>query len=105
MDRNDAGGGGGGGGGSILNGGGRTSVAGGVIEENGVNISNGAIDEQDVNDPTTADGTEEMTERDIREAAQMNDHLGKQIVRIELFIKDEIKFFLLVNPKGHKTIQ
>ena len=80
--------------GSILNGGGRTSVVGGVIEENGVNTSNGAIDEQDFNDPATADGTEEMTERDIREAAQMNDHLGKQIVSSKE--NEKINFLQLV---------
>ncbi len=84
--------------GSILNGvgGGRTSVAGGVIEENGVNnTSNGAIDEQDFNDPATADGTEEMTERDIREAAQMNDHLGKQVVSRGK--KSQLETFLILN--------
>jgi hypothetical protein len=31
------------------------------------------------------DGTEEMTEREVREAALMNDFLGKQIVIITLF--------------------
>lgn len=29
----------------------------------------------------SVDGTEEMTEREVREAALMNDYLGKQIVR------------------------
>jgi hypothetical protein len=32
-------------------------------------------------DANGMDGTEEMTERDVREAALMNDFLGKQIVR------------------------
>lgn len=36
--------------------------------------------EQEMYDPM--DGTEEMTEREVREAALMNDYLGKQIVRI-----------------------
>ena len=87
RSRLDTAGGAGGAGGSLFNGasggGGRLSVVGGVAEEKengGINISNGAIDEQDLNDPATTDGTEEMTEKDIREAAQMNDHLGKQVV-------------------------
>lgn len=67
---------------------GRMSVnAAPTIEEAGAaNTSNGAIEEQEVFDPS-ADGTEEMTERDIREAAQMNDYLGKQIVCIALSTK------------------
>lgn len=46
------------------------------------NSINGISEEQEINyggDPTT-DGTEEMTEREVREAAQMNDALGKQVV-------------------------
>lgn len=35
--------------------------------------------EQEMYDPM--DGTEEMTEREVREAALMNDYLGKQIVK------------------------
>ncbi len=70
-------------------GGGRISEIGGTIDENsgvgsvsGADINNSAIEEQggDINNDQTTDGTEEMTERDIREAAQMNDHLGKQVV-------------------------
>lgn len=40
--------------------------------------------EQEMFDPM--DGTEEMTEREVREAALMNDCLGKQIVRLLLFL-------------------
>lgn len=39
--------------------------------------------EQEMYDPM--DGTEEMTEREVREAALMNDYLGKQIVIIYKF--------------------
>jgi hypothetical protein len=39
--------------------------------------------EQEMYDPM--DGTEEMTEREVREAALMNDYLGKQIVRFLRF--------------------
>jgi hypothetical protein len=35
---------------------------------------------ENVYDANAIDGTEEMTERDVREAALMNDFLGKQIV-------------------------
>ena len=68
--------------------GGRASVVNGNLDESLLNTTvNGilpaidsAVEEQpDVFDPTN-DGTEEMTERDMREAAQMNDSLGKQIV-------------------------
>ena len=49
--------------------------------------------EQEMYDPM--DGTEEMTEREVREAALMNDYLGKQIVIPYLLIKYfGIKFFL-----------
>jgi hypothetical protein len=47
--------------------------------------------EQEMYDPL--DGTEEMTEREVREAALMNDYLGKQIVRI-LFLSDFIAQFV-----------
>lgn len=44
--------------------------------------------EQEMYDPM--DGTEEMTEREVREAALMNDYLGKQIVsNVLLFIEFE----------------
>lgn len=39
--------------------------------------------EQEMYDPM--DGTEEMTEREVREAALMNDYLGKQIVSRSFF--------------------
>ncbi len=56
----------------IENGGG-----GGVINEAIVPDQNESI-EQEIYDPM--DGTEEMSEREVREAALMNDVLGKQIV-------------------------
>lgn len=53
-------------------------------EEEGTNnneavVPDQEIFEQDVYDPM--DGTEEMTESEVREAALMNDYLGKQLVK------------------------
>ena len=58
----------------IENGGG---VGVGAINEAIVPDQNESI-EQEIYDPM--DGTEEMSEREVREAALMNDVLGKQIV-------------------------
>ena len=41
--------------------------------------TDGRTEEYDIFDPLM-DGTEEMTEREVREAALMNDYLGKQLV-------------------------
>jgi hypothetical protein len=49
--------------------------------------------EQEMYDPM--DGTEEMSEREVREAALMNDYLGKQIVSNFLLLKLKNVFKIL----------
>jgi hypothetical protein len=61
-----------------LQNGANTSSSEAVVPESQGTIAS-LNDEQEMYDPVF-DGTEEMTEREVREAALMNDILGKQIV-------------------------
>ncbi len=72
----------------------------GFKESGGLNEDN---IEQESYDPI--DGTEEMTEREVREAALMNDYLGKQIV-IELTYSQNIfPISIFFKIKGHQIVQ
>lgn len=61
----------------------QTNDSDGVVPDNNNNNDANNINEfTEQDDPNGMDGTEEMSEKEVREAALMNDILGKQIVRL-----------------------